>query len=504
MTEASLSNGLAKGRRVAVVGGGISGLVAARDLQAGGAAVTLYEPGPLGGKLQTEDFAGHRVELGADAFLTRVPEAVALCRELDLEPELIPPAAGRAALWWGDRLVTMPSDLVLGAPARLGGVARSRILSPAGLARAALDEVLPATPLAADVSVRELIAARFGPEVADRLVDPLVGGIHAGRTAELSAAATTPQLLAAARKQRSLGAALRAATARPAAAAGAPAAPVFLAPRGGLAVLVDRLVADLVAGGATIDRRPVQAVYPAPSGTGPSETDPSGTGLSGAGAAGTGTSETGTAGTGTSVIVDGASVAFDGAVLALPAATAAALLGPAAPVGLAGIPTASVTMTLLAYRSAELPVPAGLSGFLVPRLQGHLMTACSFASTKWPHWSGPETTLLRVSVGRDGDDRQDHLDDAELAAAVIREVRAVLHTSAAPIESRVIRWPGSFPQYRVGHLDLVARIEADLRRRAPAVALAGASYRGSGIPACIRSGRDAAAGVLAALAGAPV
>jgi protoporphyrinogen/coproporphyrinogen III oxidase len=319
--------------------------------------------------------------------------------------------------------------------------------------------------------------------VADRLVDPLVGGIHAGRTGELSAAATTPQLLSAARQQRSLSEALRAATAKPASAKpasakpasaepAAPKPPVFLAPRRGLSVLVDRLVADLLASGAAIERRPVQSVEP------------------------------GHPQVGASVVIDGASTAFDGVVLALPAAIAATLLGPAAPLGLAGISAASVTMAVLAYRASDLPIPPDLSGFLVPRVQGHLMTACSFASAKWPHWSGPDTTILRVSVGRDGDDRQDHLDDAELTAAVTGEVRAVLHTQAAPIESRVVRWPGSFPQYRVGHLDLVARIEADLARRAPAVALAGASYGGSGIPACIRSGRQAASGVLATLAAA--
>ncbi|MBO0747855.1 MAG: FAD-dependent oxidoreductase, partial [Acidimicrobiaceae bacterium] len=113
------------GRRVAVVGGGIAGLAAAHDLVGAGAEVTLYEPGHLGGKIRTERFAGRRVELGADAFLTRVPDAVALCRELGMEADLVAPSAGRAALWWGDRLITLPPDLVLGAPARLGGVARS-------------------------------------------------------------------------------------------------------------------------------------------------------------------------------------------------------------------------------------------------------------------------------------------------------------------------------------------------------------------------------------------
>ncbi|MCL2393640.1 MAG: protoporphyrinogen oxidase [Acidimicrobiaceae bacterium] len=455
-------------RRVAVVGGGIAGLAAARDLVRAGAEVTLYEPAQLGGKIRTERFAGRRVELGADAFLTRVPDAVALCRELGMEADLVAPSAGHAALWWDDRLITLPSDLVLGAPARLGGVARSGILSPLGVLRAGLDWVLPATPPPVDLSVWELIASRFGGEVADRLVDPLVGGIHAGRTVELSAAATTPQLLGAARKRRSLARALREATGG-VAAVGAKG-PVFLAPRGGLGELTDRLVTGLITEGAVIQRRGVEQITLAPGE--PGAADPG-------------------------VAIDGEDRLFDGAVLAVPAATAAGLLGPAAPSGLGGIPTATVTMTLLAYRTDELAVPEGLSGFLVPRPGGRLVTACSFASSKWPHWSEPGTTLLRVSVGRDGDDRQDHLDDEALADAVVREMGLALRTSAKPTETRVVRWPDAFPQYRVGHLDLVKRIEEELRRKAPTVTLAGASYRGSGIPACIRSGRDAAAAVLA-------
>jgi oxygen-dependent protoporphyrinogen oxidase len=445
--------------RAAVVGAGIAGLVAARDLLAAGAEVTVFDPVSPGGMVRTAEFAGRRVELGPDAFLTRVPEAVALCAELGLAADLVAPAAGRAALWWGERLVTMPPGLILGVPARLGGVARSGLLSPRGLARAALDRILPATPATGDRSVRDLVASRFGPQVADRLVDPLVGGIHAGVTAELSAAATTPQLFAAAGRERSLMRALARST--------PPGdGPVFMTPRGGLGVLIDRLVDGLTAGGATLEARAAEAVGP----------------------------------DGRSLTVGGVARPFDAVVLAVPAARAAGLLGPLAPDGLAGITTASVTMALLAYRSTELSPPPGLSGFLVPRVAGHLMTACSFASTKWPHWSAPGTTLLRVSVGRAGDDRQDRLDDDALLEAVVGEVGASLHTSARPTTTRVVRWPGAFPQYLVGHLERVDALEDDLARRTPRVALAGSSYRGSGLPACIRSGHLAAVRVLAATA----
>jgi oxygen-dependent protoporphyrinogen oxidase len=195
--------------------------------------------------------------------------------------------------------------------------------------------------------------------------------------------------------------------------------------------------------------------------------------------------------------------AFDRVVLAVPAATAAELLKPVSPeaaAGLGTIRTASVALATLAYPAA-LPVPDHASGFLVPRGEGRLMTACSFASRKWPHWSDPDTVLLRVSAGRAGDDRPFELDDEGLVERFDAEVAAALRSNLSPFAWRVSRWPGAFPQYAVGHLRHLATIDAELRRTAPHVALAGASYRGSGIPACIASGRRAAALLVAPSAG---
>jgi oxygen-dependent protoporphyrinogen oxidase len=164
---------------------------------------------------------------------------------------------------------------------------------------------------------------------------------------------------------------------------------------------------------------------------------------------------------------------------------------------LAAIVTASVVLVTMAYRSTDLDLPGEVSGFLVPAPEGRLMTACSFGSRKWPHWAGPGTEVVRVSAGRAGDDRALHMDDGELAARLHDELVATLGVRASPTAWRVSRWPGSFPQYQVGHGDRVGAIEAALAASLPGVALAGASYRGSGIPACIGSGRRAAAGVLA-------
>jgi oxygen-dependent protoporphyrinogen oxidase len=445
--------------RVAVIGGGIAGLAAAWELR-DRAEVTVFEPGHLGGRLQTGTFAGQPTDLGADAFLTRVPEAVALCDELGLGDELVAPAAGRTLLWWRGRLRPLPDGLVLGVPRRLGPLLRSGLLSPLGMARAGLDLVLPRAAVPDDVAVWDLVARRFGRQVASRLVDPLLGSIHAGRTEELSAAATAPQLLAAARRSRSLLLGLRASG-----AAATGGGPLFLTPRGGIATLADRLVDALVGHGVGIVAQPVAAVRFA-------------------------------AGGGVEIAPIGEH--YDAAVLAVPAPVAAGLLGDVAPRGLPAITATSVALVTMAFADGELPVPEGVNGVLVSREEGRLMTACSFASNKWPQRTTPGLSVVRVSTGWSGDDRPDRITDEALVGRLSAELGAALGagTVPGPVEWQVNRWPASFPRYLPGHLGRVAAIESELAARAPAVALAGSSYRGAGIPACIGSGRRAALALL--------
>lgn len=490
-----------------MVGGGITGLAAAWELRNRG-QVTVFEPGHVGGKLLTTQFLGRAVDCGPDAFLTRTPSALRLASELGLAGDLVAPSGGQALLWSHRQLRSLPERSVLGVPTTLGPLWRSGLLSPVGVARAGLDLVLPASRWPEDLTVDQLVGRRLGRQVAARLVDPLVGSIHAGTTEMLSAAATTPQVLAAARSSRSLMRGLRPATAAAGHAGGDPARGVpgqdgrpalFVAPRGGMQVLADRLASALVSQGVDFVRSGATAVV---------------------------------AGAGDSVWVEPGEESFDGVVLAVPAWVSARLLGPLAPAGLGSIPSASVVLATIAYDAGEVRGPAGVGGILVPRGEGRLMTACSFGDTKWPDWGDEGTTVLRVSAGRFADERAMDLDDEALVGRLDDEVRAALSSSpasgragagglagagsragaggalsgtangsaaaspgGAPLAWRVSRWPRSFPQYRVGHLGLVDRIDRDLAGRCPRIALAGASYRGSGIPACIASGRGAAAAV---------
>ncbi|MDQ3569154.1 MAG: protoporphyrinogen oxidase [Actinomycetota bacterium] len=437
-----------------VVGGGITGLAAAWELLRSGAEVLVLEASDrLGGKILTEDIGGRPVDLGPDAFVARTPEAVQLCRELGLEDELVAAATDHASVWTRGRLRPLPQDILLGVPSRLTSVARSRILPPGALARAALDGFIPQGrpkgDAGVDVSVGDLVRARLGRQVHDRLVDPLFGGIHAGPSKDLSVRATSPQLAAAA-SARSLMRGVRSERGRQA------ERPSFHSLRGGLGRLVSRLEEELLAGGATVQlEAPVE-----------------------------------------SVPVEGA----DTTLVATPANVAADLVAGASPEAeaeLRAIEHASVTLTVLVYPASAFPQPPEGSGFLVPHSDGRLITACSFASSKWPHWAQPGEVVLRVSAGRFADQRALDMDDVELVQHLHNELVEVLRLTEAPVRARVTRWVDAFPQYHVGHLERVARIEAALRRDLPSVEVIGAAYRGLGITTCINQGRAAARRVAA-------
>ena len=470
--------GRSAGPTVAVVGGGITGLAAAWQLANAPdrpAVVLLESDSRLGGKILT---GPDGVEYGPDAFLARVPHAIELCRELGLEPELVSPATGQAWLWWRGRLRRLPAGLVLGVPSDLPAVARSGIIGPLGLARAGLDLILPAArhgdQAGSDRSVGEIVSGRFGRQVQARLVDPLLGGINAGRTELLSAQATAPQLDAAARSNRSLLLGLRrqAAQAGGAGAGGGPAGPVFLAHPKGLGHVVDRLAASLA--DREVDIRTETAVRAVTRDRG-----------------------------GFELVTDGGTVGADGLIVCTPAPVSAALLSSVAPQAsdlLGAIEHASVTVVTFTFPRSALVKPFAGSGFLVPRADGRLMTAATFMTSKWQHVSDShaDQMVVRVSAGRYRDERAWRLDDAELISAVQDELADATGLTGAPLSVVVTRWPVAFPQYAVGHLDRVAAVESAVERER-GLAVAGAAMRGVGIPACIAQGRQAADRALAHL-----
>jgi len=462
-------------RRVAIVGGGISGLAAAYFLRDAPVSVTVYEGSPRpGGKLAVSDVAGIATDDGAEALLTRRPEGTDLIRAVGLADQLVTPGTLSARVWIRGAVRDLPGRQLMGVPADFAELARSQVLSPTGLARARLDAELPATPLDGDVSVAGYASARFGQELVDRLVDPLLGGVYAGRSEELSLEATLPGLAAAARRHRSLAAA--AATLLPPAGNGAAPPPAFTTLAGGLGTLPPAVAA--ASGAAVRTSCMVRELIRIPNGwrliTGPA-------------------SQPGTA-------------EADAVILAVPARPASRLLAstaPAAAVALGEIRYASMAIVTLAYPREAFAVPLGGSGYLVPAVEGRAVKAVTFSTVKWPHLlrAQPEhgVHIVRCSLGRIGEETVLQRDDAELAAVASAEFAAATGASGPPAEARVTRWGGALPQYAVGHLDRVARIRAAVAAQ-PGLAVCGAAYDGLGIPACVATARAAADQVLAHLA----
>ncbi len=457
--DASTPNDAQLPRRVAVIGGGITGAAAAHQLGQRLAdgdldRVVLFEAAErLGGRSRTTPFAGlEHIDCGPDAFLARVPEATALAAEVGIADELVHPERVGAAIWH-DGLHDIPDGLVLGVPRNPLALARSPLLSWRGKARAALEPLLPRTSTEPD-SIGRFIRARFGNEVHERLVDALVGSIYATDTDRFSLA-EMPQLAALA-SERSVLMSARSITS--AGTATAAAAPIFATPKSGMQRLVD----------ATVDAAATNGVEVL--------------------AAARANLEAGAAG---SWIV-GADT-FDAVVIATPAAAAHTLLETISPETarqLADAETSDVALLSLHVDQREWPERLnGRSGYLVPKPVQRAVTAASFGSQKWAHWQPPAGgQILRVSLGRDGSPVLHH-DDDTLVDQALDDLAVHLGVRFSPLDVRVSRWPGAFAQYRPHHRRWVDAVRASLPS---GIWLAGASYDGIGIPACIRSGRTIA------------
>ena len=437
-----------------VVGGGIAGLTAARDLAAAGLSVLVLEGSPVvGGKLRLATVAGVEVDVGAEAMLARRPEAVGLAEELAVP--LVHPASGSSQLWTRGALRPLPRTL-LGIPLDRTALAESGVLSDEGLERVAHETVVPLGD--EDVSVAELIGSRLGEEVVDRLVEPLLGGVYAGHATSLSARATVPSVVSLLREHGSLGAA--------AAAVPASDAPVFAGIEGGIGRLPGLLASEL----GVRTSAPVRDLARTTAGF-----------LLTVGSAHA--PET---------------VECDRVVLAIPAPPASRLLGDVAPGAareLAAVEYASLAIVTLAVPDLDV---GDSTGFLVPAVDGRRIKAATYSFSKWA-WVGAasDLRLLRVSIGRHRETAALQATDEELVARAVADLTLATGQELRPADTHVQRWGGALPQYAVGHLDRVARVRM-AAEAVPGLALCGAAYDGVGIPAVIGSARRAAASLLAA------
>ncbi|MFQ6330158.1 protoporphyrinogen oxidase [Nocardia sp. CWNU-33] len=439
--------------RIAVVGGGITGLVAAYRLRTllGPRAdiVVIDRADRVGGILYTGELAGEPLDLGAEAFVGRRPEVPGLVRELGLEPQLVVPAGLRPLLWSEGSAHPMPERTLMGIP--VDAESMRGLVDADTLARidAEADRPMAWYP-DADIDVYSLIADRFGAQVAERSVDPLLGGVYAGSSRSIGVRAALPTLAAA------LDDGAPSLTHAVAAAMPPPSdAPVFGGIRDGYRILLEAL-------SARSDAKFVTA-----------------------------TPATRLARGGRGWVVDPVG-AVDAVVLATPAPVTARLLrtlAPAASAAAAGIELSSSALVALALpRDTALPQN---SGILVATGESLRAKAFTLSSRKWAHLAQRETAAVRVSFGKFGDDSTLSWSDADLIDAATEDLATVTGATIEPIGALVQRWPCGLAQYAPGHTNRVAEIES-ATANLDGLAVAGAYLHGVGVPACVASGTAAA------------
>jgi protoporphyrinogen/coproporphyrinogen III oxidase len=465
---------------VVVLGGGITGLAAAHRLlqvhaeATPGLRVTLVEADDhLGGKIVTERLDGFVIEGGPDSFLATKPRGIGLCAELGFgeHPPLpgqrqlqgVRPQRRRAFVLWRGRLHDLPEGLSGLVPTRLAPLARSSLLSPLGKTRVALDYLLPTRREPGDESLGGFIRRRLGREAWERLVEPLMAGIYAADGDQLSLAATFPQLREAERRYGGLIKGVLAARRLAPSPTSVPGSP-FLTPAGGLGDLVHALESRL-------RDAEVRLVLGSPATTVTSS------------------------GSGFDVrLAAGGAIRADAVIVATPAYAAADLLAELDPIlakDLAEIPHASTAIVTLAYRREEILHPLDGHGYVIPRAEGSPILACTWSSRKWAGRAPEGWELIRVFIGRAGQEDALAADDDTLVALAVQEVGTRLGVTEPASLTRVRRWPRGMPQYLLGHPERVARIEAGQSKHG-GLYLAGNAFHGVGLPDCIASGERAA------------
>jgi oxygen-dependent protoporphyrinogen oxidase len=455
---------------VVVVGAGIAGLACAFDLVSHDPAldvVVLEADDRVGGKIRTTAFAGLAVDEAADAFLARVPWARDLCDELGLATELVSPAQQHAYIYSYGALRRIPTPNTLGIPLDLDVLDASGIVSAGAVAHAREDLTRTVDPVTdrlrrtgGDESIGALIRRRLGPEINDRLVDPLIGGIYAGSTDELSLECSAPLFAAAAGRDASL---IRSLSAARDEVASSNTSPVFYSHPRGVGHVTDELARRL--GRRVHLGTPVRAIARNGHGYRVHTADPSSP-------------------------IDATAI-----VVATPTGAASSLLSSVAPVAAercALIDYSSVVLITIAVPRRTITHPLDGSGFLVPKCEGRSITACSWSSSKWAHLASDEYAIMRVSMGHVGDEHPLSLSDDVLVSRTMHDLRDVMGTLGDPDHVRVSRWPRSFPQYRPGHRALIESITEALRSCAPRVVLTGSAYGGIGIPTTILQARQSA------------
>lgn len=441
---------------VAIVGGGITGLAAAYELQQRGVTARVFEAAPrLGGVICSERFDEWVIDAGPDSLLVQKPAAVSLCRELGLGDRLISTLTPRTAFVLRDgQLEPIVAGSFLGFPLSLTALAASSLVTWQGKLRMAAEVAMPRAELD-DESIASFVRRRFGEEAAEYLAEPLLAGIHAGDAERLSIRALFPRLSDAERQAGSVLRSFRALHIRPAAQG------AFVSLPGGIGELVDAVAAALDPGVVQVSSK-VTDIH---------------------------------VDNRFLVQSDGGSVDARAVIVSIPAYAAAPLLRRIDGL-LAGlceaVPYASTATIAFGYRRSQIRHPLNGTGFVVPRVEQYPLLAATWVSSKWPGRAPEGCALLRAFVGGGRDPDRLEQSDSELIATAREALSDILEIEGEPLLTRLYRFPRQSPQYEVGHLSRVAAIDQRVAR-IPGLFLAGSGFRAIGIPDCIADGRHAAA-----------
>lgn len=484
-------------RRVVIVGGGIAGLTALEHVTRAAPeleVVLLEAADRLGGHVRTERRDGYVMEVGPDVVLAAKPAALELARRVGLGDRVqgTNPAVRGSYILGRGGLRRLPEGLTGLVPSRMGPFVTTPLLSPLGKLRVGLELFIPPRPGDADESIESFVVRRLGREMYERLVEPLLSGISAGDGSRLSMAAMFPQLRAMEREHGGLVRAMlaqrrRARAAGPAAGAGARqgAASGFVSFVGGLGTLPEAIEAEIArraaAGARATIRRGARVER-----------------ITRHDAVGSDIGDDAAERRFTLTLADGSRLDADAVIVAAPAFAAAQVvraLDASLASQLEAIAYASTVTIALAYPREAVPRALDATGYIVPRALGRPVLACTWASAKFVGRAPDDRVLFRLFLGGAGRGAFADSDDAVLRATARAEMRDVMGITADPVLERIDRLPRTMPQYDVGHRERVAGIDAAVAR-IPGLALAGAAYRGVGIPDCVRSGEGAAGDIL--------
>ncbi|NEU31531.1 protoporphyrinogen oxidase [bacterium LRH843] len=458
--------------KVAIIGGGMTGLAAAWKLEkeiAAGTEVSydLFEKGEkLGGKIQTELVNEFVIERGPDSFLARKESMSRLAKDVGMEADLLPNNTGQAYILKDDQLHPIPAGAVMGVPTEMKPFLESKLISPKGKVRAAGDLFLPnKTSKDEDISLGHFFRLRLGDEVVDHLIEPLLSGIYAGNLDKLSLKATFPMYQQMVEKEGGLIRGMKKSRAKQPKPKTGKAKGVFLTFRKGLGSFVNAIESHL-------NSKHVHK-----------NTDI------------------------TSIEKEGKryrihfkdkeSQLYDQVIITTPPHVTAELLKDFPYFHyLKEMEATSVANVALAFKEGAVHNPYEGTGFVVPSKSRYTITACTWTDKKWHHSTPEGYTLLRLYVGKPDDSEIVHKSDEEIVKAAMHDLKQIMTITGEPEFYRVTRWKKAMPQYNVGHSYKIAKIKEDVLRNLPGIHLCGAGFEGVGLPDCIDQGEAAVKRIL--------